>query len=280
MCCFVLTFVAMAVSKLKIGLCLSGGAARGIAHVGVIQALLEAGIEPAVTAGSSAGSVVGVLYAAGLSPSEMLDFIEQSNFLKLVKFGLPSGGLSRLTFINERLAAVIPENDFARLKKPLFVTMTNLNSGQLEVRNSGQLFEVITASCCIPMVFKPVEIDGHLYVDGGLLSNLPVEPLLTEADFIIGVNVIPQVVLENKALNGVIDIANRCFDLSILANSRPQVSLCDYLVRMEGIGEFGVFQFNRYQEIYELGYAEAVRQMPEILATLKAQEVVVASSSL
>jgi NTE family protein len=210
----------------------------------------------------------------------MMDFIEQSNFLKLVKFGLPSGGLSRLTFINERLAAVIPENDFATLQKPLFVAMTNLNSGQLEVRSSGKLFEVITASCCIPLVFQPVEIDGHLYVDGGLLSNLPVEPLLTEADFILGVNVIPQMVLENKALNGVIDIANRCFDLSILANSRPQVSLCDYLVRMEGIGEFGVFQFNRYQEIYELGYAEAVRQMPEILATLKAQEEVVASSSL
>jgi NTE family protein len=254
--------------KIKVGLSLSGGGARGFAHIGVIQALLEDGIQPDAISGASAGSVVGALYAAGYSPEEMLQFVKESNFLKLMKFGIPSGGLSKLTYLRERLSTVIDEDDFAGLKYPLSVAITNLNNGVLEIKEEGPLYDVIMASCSVPLVFQPVELDKKLYVDGGLLCNLPVQPLRDKMDFVIGVNLVPPVDVDHKTLSGVMSIAHRCFDLSIWANTQPQCELCDVLMEPKGITDFTIFQFNKYKEIYKVGYESAKAQMPTILKHL------------
>lgn len=256
-------------NQIKIGLSLSGGGARGFAHVGVIQALLEAGIVPDAVSGASAGSVVGALYAAGFSPDEMQHFIKESSFLRLVKLGIPSGGLSRLTYLRQRLSEVIEKDDFSGLKYPLWVAITNLNTGNLEIRNSGPLYDVVMASCSIPLVFQPVELDGKMYVDGGLLCNLPVAPLREATEFVIGVNLTPPVEVPKKTLSGVVGIAYRCFDLSVWANTQPQASLCNFLLEPEGIERYTIFQFNKYEQIYQLGYQETKAQIPAILEALQ-----------
>lgn len=255
--------------KLKIGLSLSGGGARGFAHIGALQALLEAGIEPDLVSGASAGSVVGTLYAAGYSPEEIQVFIKKSNFLKLVKIGLPNGGLTKLTYLQERLADIIEIDDFSALKRKLWVAVTNLNTGELELRKEGPLFDVVMASCSIPLVFQPVEMDNQLYVDGGLLCNLPVSPLKEEADFIIGINLVPSVVADKKSLNGVVGIAYRCFDLSVLTNTQPQIALCDYLLEPTEITKYSIFQFNKYEAIYRLGYETTKAKVADILEALE-----------
>ncbi len=255
--------------QVKIGLSLSGGGARGFAHVGAIQALLEEGIQPDAVSGASAGSVVGALYAAGFSPQEMQRFIKESSFLRLVKLGIPSGGLSRLTYLRDRLSAVIKTDDFSALKYPLWVAISNLNTGNLEIRSSGELYDVVMASCTIPLVFQPVELDGHMYVDGGLLCNLPVAPLRQATEFVIGINLTPPVEVPKKTLSGVVGIAYRCFDLSVWANTEPQAGLCDYLLEPEGIERFTIFQFNKYEQIYQLGYQQAKAQIPAIRKALE-----------
>ena len=255
-------------NQVKVGLSLSGGGARGFAHIGAIQALLEAGIQPDVVAGTSAGSVVATLYAAGFTPAEMLQFIQESNFLRLVTFGIPSGGLSKLTYLRNRLQEIIKTDDISELKHPLWVALTNLNSGALEFRNTGPLYDTVMASCSIPLVFQPVEMNDHLYVDGGLLCNLPVAPLMNHADFVIGVNLIPPVEATKETLSGVMGIAYRCFDLLVWTNTREQSKLCDFLLEPEEIVNYTIFQFNKYEKIYELGYEQAKAQMPALLEQL------------
>lgn len=108
-------------NEMKIGISLSGGGARGIAHIGVLEALLENGIQPEVIAGTSAGSIVGALYAAGKTPEEMLDFVKDSSILRIFRVGLPNKGLASLSYLRERLEEAIPEDNFESLQKHLFI---------------------------------------------------------------------------------------------------------------------------------------------------------------
>lgn len=250
--------------KARIGLALSGGGARGIAHIGVLKALEEAGIEPDVISGTSAGSIIGALYASGCSINKMLSFVKDSHLIGLLKLGIPSGGLTKLTYLKERLAAYIETDQFEDLTKPLYIAVTNLNSGELEIKSSGALFDVVMASSSIPLVFRPVEIEDQFYVDGGLLNNLPVSPLLPYCDFTIGVNVMPHLNVSNKSVQHLVGIALRCFDLSIQANSRPELALCDSLIEPKKLAEYNLFQIYKHEELFEIGYEEAKQTLPTI----------------
>ncbi len=257
-------------STTKIGIGLSGGGARGIAHVGVLQALLENGIYPEVVSGTSAGAIVGALYAAGYAPGEMLNFVKDSSIFKIFRVVLPNDGLTRLTYLRDRLEAYIEEDDFAALHKKLYIAITNLITGELEIRHSGRLFDVVVASSSIPLVFKPVEIDEGIYVDGGVLDNLPVTPLLDEADFIIGVNVMPHLPTKAKSVQNVFGIATRVFDMSIWANTRPNLRHIDLLLEPEGVYDYNIFAFNKHQALYEIGYAYTLEQMDRIKSAIAA----------
>jgi NTE family protein len=253
----------------SIGIALSGGGARGIAHIGVIKALEDHGFEPKALSGASAGAVVACLYAAGKTPEQILEIVKKASLFKLLKVSLPYSGLTNLSYLKNLLVEQIGEDDFSVLKKPLYVAISNLNTGDLEIRDSGKLFDVITASSSIPLVFQPVEIDGAFYVDGGLLGNLPVGPLKEQTDVVIGVNVMPHIEVENKSIKSVFGIAQRCFDLSILANTRPSLTHCDLLVEPKDIHPFSIFQLNRYQKLYDIGYAAMESKMDELKAAIQ-----------
>ncbi|MCO6481103.1 MAG: patatin-like phospholipase family protein [Phaeodactylibacter sp.] len=253
----------MAANK-RIGLALSGGGARGIAHIGVLQALQEQGIIPEVVSGASAGSIVGALYAAGKKPGEIMEFVRKASFFKLFKVSIPFSGLTRLTYLRDRLAESIPEDSFEALEKKLIVAIANLNTGECEMRSSGKLFDVVTASSSIPLIFQPVEIDGQFYVDGGLLDNMPVGPLKPLCDITIAVNVMPHVTVPGKSVQNVLGIAQRCFDLSVLANSRPNMELCDLLIEPKEVHDFNIFQINRYEPLFDIGYKAAMEGMDEL----------------
>lgn len=257
----------------RIGIAFSGGGARGTAHIGVLQALLENDIRPDVISGSSAGAIVGALYAAGLEPPQMMELVRESSVLKILKVGMPIAGLTNLSYLRDRLSRLIKHDSFEELERELFVAITNLNTGQLELRNSGPLLDVVVASCSIPLVFKPVEIDGHYYVDGGLLNNLPVEPLHDRADYVIGVNAIPRVEVESKSVQTVLGIALRVFDLSVIANATPRCDSCNILIEPLEVHEFNIFQFSKYQQFYEMGYQAALADIEQIRTDLAALKV-------
>lgn len=251
--------------KYNLGLVLSGGGARGIAHIGVLKALEENGIEIDCLAGASAGSVVGALYAAGKTPEEILEFVSKTASLyKVYKMGFPKVGLTNLTYMKEKLIPLFEQDNFEHLNKPLFLAISNLNSGEVELRSTGNLVDVVVASSCIPVLFQPIDMEGVKYVDGGMLMNLPVEPLYSICNKIIGVNVMPHFKVQNKAIGNVFDIAMRCFELSILANTETQSLMCDLIIEPIELHHYNIFNFSKYQEIFDIGYKAAMEKMGEI----------------
>ncbi len=252
--------------KLNIGLALSGGGARGCAHIGVIQALEENGIRCNLLSGTSAGAIVGALYAAGYSPSEMLDFVRDASIFKIFKVTIPDRGFTKLTYLKERMSSFITSDAFEQLNKKLYIALSNLSSGTTDFRHTGPLFDVVMASSSIPLVFKPVEIDGQYFVDGGLTENLPMCPeFVRQADVIIGVNVMPSISMLDKNFSTVISVALRCFELSVYGNSKASMKQCDILIEPDKVNRYNIFQFNKYKALYEIGYEAAMEKMPEIL---------------
>lgn len=251
----------------KLGIVLSGGAARGIAHIGVLQALEERKISPQYISGASAGSIVGAAYAAGKSPEEILQYFKESSSLfNIVQLGLPIKGFTSLDHLKKVLAKNLEANSFDILKKKLYVSVSNLDEGKWEVMDKGPLFDVVMASSAIPLVFKPVKINGVSYADGGLLNNLPVEPLQNHCNAIIGVNVNPHG--WTKDLDNMYEIGQRCFDLVMWNNIEDRLKQCDIIIEPEEVYNYSVLDFRKAEEIFEVGYQATKKQMPQILDKL------------
>ncbi|MCB0661527.1 MAG: patatin-like phospholipase family protein [Saprospiraceae bacterium] len=250
----------------RIGISFSGGGARGIAHIGVVQALRENNIKVSAIAGSSAGSIIGALYAAGVTVEDMLNLARQASLWKTVKWGIPLDGLAKMDLLIKLLEDALPVDNFEELEIPFFVAVSNLLTGEPEIFNHGPIAEVVAASSSIPLVFKPRPINGQLYVDGGVMLNLPVEPLTSCSDYIIGVNVRPRVPIHKKEVQSFFGIAQRVFDLSLQGNMRPGAAICDMIIAPEGVSDYGLFQFNKVDELYEIGYEaglDAVERLQE-----------------
>jgi len=237
---------------MKIGIALSGGGARGIAHIGVLKALEEMGVHIDVVAGTSAGSIVGALYAYGYSPDKIFDIVKQLSIFKSVRPAWTWSGLLTMDGLNELLLKHIPENNFSVLKKPLTVAATEIRKGHIAYFTEGELVPAIVCSCSIPAVFNPVQHNGGLYVDGGLFDNLPAKPLKTQCDLVIGshCNHIGTE-FDPKNLKNVIE---RSLLLAINANTQLSRSLCDVVIEPPRMDRYSSFEIGKAQEIFELGY--------------------------
>ncbi len=188
----------------RVGLVLGGGAARGIAHVGVLQALEENGIYPAVIAGTSVGALVGGLYAAGVSSMRLATIVRDLKWLDLVSVRLPAinwsdpartipMGMVDLDKLMEWIDQVVGSPvDIQQLNLPYAAVATDLLSGEIVVMNEGPLAEAIRASCSVPGVFTPYHRNGRLLVDGVVVNNLPVSVAQDlGADYVIAVDLLP-----------------------------------------------------------------------------------------
>lgn len=251
----------------EIGLVLSGGGARGIAHIGVLKALNELNIHPTVISGTSAGSIIGVLYAMGLSSQDMIDFVGHSSLWKFFRFEWSAGGLSNLNYLKERLIQIgIPPN-FEDLQKKLYVTATNLTKGKTEIFHEGPLLDTILASCSIPLVFKPVIINGDRYADGGILNNLPASAIISKVHRILGVNVIPLSGNDDKDYQSSVQVAQRCFELFMNANTQPELVACDFVIEPK-VQDFYLFSLPKFNLIHDIGYETTMAQAEQIQKAL------------
>jgi NTE family protein len=251
----------------EIGLVLSGGGARGIAHIGVLKALDELNIHPTVISGTSAGSIIGVLYAMGLSSQDMIDFVGHSSLWKFFRFEWSAGGLSNLNYLKERLIQIgIPPN-FEDLQKKLYVTATNLTKGKTEIFHEGPLLDTILASCSIPLVFKPVIINGDRYADGGILNNLPASAIISKVHRILGVNVIPLSGNDDKDYQSSVQVAQRCFELFMNANTQPELVACDFVIEPK-VQDFYLFSLPKFNLIHDIGYETTMAQTEQIQKAL------------
>lgn len=266
----------LSTTKNEIGICLSGGAALGLAHIGVLQALEEHGIYPTQIAGSSMGAIIGVFYAAGFSPAEMLQLIKDDKLYKVTKLmtfrpTFLKSGLSTHTILRSLIRELIPHNSFEGLKKKMHVCVVNLNTAQWEIMDSdGKLDKWVAASASIPGLFESMKLDDTFYVDGGLLNNLPAQGIEKFCKTIIGVDVIPHRI----PLNLKKPTDNLAYSVRAVQhqNSKTGRDLCQFLIEPTAIDEFNEFSFDSYLGIYQHGYKTAtdyISENPEILKLAK-----------
>ncbi|MEO5910733.1 MAG: patatin-like phospholipase family protein [Pelobium sp.] len=247
---------------MKIGIVLSGGGIRGVAHLGVLKAIEEKGIVISNISGTSAGSIVGALYANKIDPYEALQIFQETRLLKFIKPAFKSIALLNIENVAKLLKTYIPHDSFEHLKIPLTITATNFNEGKLVYFSEGELIRRVLASSCIPGVFKPIELDGKFYVDGGVLNNFPVEPLTGKCDFIIGssCNHLP-VVNQFRNMKHVIE---RAAILSINHDMEEKKKCLDILIEPLGLGETGVFDVKKAEEIFWIAHEETLHQIKNI----------------
>lgn len=255
----------------RTGIALSGGGAKGFAHVGALKALEENGIRPDVISGVSAGAIVAVMYSAGIPLDKMLKMFNDTKFRDFCELTVKSGGFFKIDkfkkFLKQALAGY---NDLSELPIPVYIGATDLDHGVPKVFTSGNIVETVAASCSIPVLFRPVEIDGTRYVDGGVLRNMPSWILRDLCDTLIGINVSPLSKVGRK--NNVMEVAYRTYQLMLRANVKDDMKLCDLAIETPEIASYKVFNLKEIEKVYIRGYASAksaLKTWPTTAAQLK-----------
>lgn len=239
------------------GLVLSGGGVRGVAHIGAIKALGEFGIRPSHIAGTSAGAIVGALYAGGCHWEEILDFFKTTQIFSIKKYARSKPGFVDTEKFYDHLKSYLPEDNFASLEIPLYVTATNLLDGTLKIFNHGELIKPVLASAAVPGLFAPVLFKKGYYVDGGTLNNFPVDLIKKYCDQIVGVYVNPFEKMKKSDLKHAHNVLERAYHIMVANETVLKFEECDVLIRPERMADFSMFSLKNMDTLFELGYESA-----------------------
>ena len=238
--------------KYNTGLVLSGGGARGFAHLGVIQALNEVGIFPDVISGTSAGAIVGSLYADGYKPLEIMKLLSYTKKLDYIWPTVPRDSFLQISGIMKILKNSLHAKTFEELKIPLFAAATDLNNGKAVYFSSGELINPIIASASIPVLFKPVIINKIQFVDGGVLDNLPIRPIDHLCKYYIGSFVNP--VGYEKNFSNLLHIAERTFMLNMSKEVTEKSRKFDLFISPSELRNYKILDPEKSEEVFEIGY--------------------------
>lgn len=249
----------------RVGLALGGGAARGIAHIGVLQVLEKHNVPVDCIAGTSAGAIVGGLYAAGLTPDAMENLMRELSWMEIASFALPKLGL--LNF--DRIASWIEEclgdlpNSFERLRIPFAAVAADIVTGELVAINSGRLAHALQASSSVPGIFTPTQFNSRLLVDGGILNNLPVT--ITRrlgADYVIAVDLLPPGTVGGKKPDNVMELTVTAIYM-LMRSTHNEGSLADRVI-LPQIGHINLADLSKVDELLQAGRAATEKIIPQI----------------
>lgn len=255
-----------------LGFALSGGFIKGFAHLGAMQALLEHDIRPEIISGVSAGALAGAFYADGNEPYQVLKYFEGHKFQDLTKLVIPKLGLFDLCEFTDFLRTNLKARRIEDLKIPFIITATDLDHGRSVHFTRGSLAERIAASCCMPVMFAPVQIDGTYYVDGGLFMNLPISTIRKECAKVVAINVSPLQTQNYK--KNIVSIAMRSYHFVFSANSLQQKAHADLLIEPYNLHGYSNHELEKAEEIFEQGYKTTQEILTnECVAKLHAREV-------
>lgn len=258
--------VAAPKPPLKIGLALGGGAARGFAHIGVIKALEAQGIVPDLIVGSSAGSVVGALYASGWSGFEMQKQALELQEDMVTDWTLPDRGVLKGEALQDFINQKVRNLSIQKMPRPLGIVATDLQSGEMILFRTGNTGMAVRASSALPGVFQPVEIGGRDYVDGGLTSPVPVQSARAMgADFVIAVDI--SNVARRSRLVGTMDVMLQTFAVMGHTISTHEMKAADIVIRPITAAVSSTSFEDRHLAILE-GEKAAAAMMPELKAKL------------
>lgn len=250
----------MDVSSKSIGYALSGGGTKGIAHAGAIQFLEEQGIKPSHIAGSSAGAIVGALYAWGKTPEEILAFFKSIYFFHWKHFTLKKAGIIDSESFRRYFEHIFGASEIGELTIPVYITATDLVKGKLKIfDNNTKIVDAILASSAVPGVISPYQIDSNIYSDGGILNHFPSDILQGRCDNIIGIYVSPVQKIEAKDLKSIKAVTTRAFELLAANSNLQKFNNCDLVIEPEELSSFTTFETNKNKmdQIFEIGYQTA-----------------------
>ena len=287
---------------IKVGLVLSGGGAKGLAHIGALKVLEEAGVRIDYIGGTSMGAIIGGLYASGYSAAQLDSIFEKTKFNTLIqdelprsaktfyekddaekyaltlpfdgfKIGFPSGlskGQNVYNYMNRLTTHLGDLKDFSKLQTPFFCVATDIETGKQVIIDNGSLPLAISASGAIPSLFTPVEINGQLLTDGGVSNNYPIEELRRRGvDVVIGVNVQDSLV-DRKDLGSAFEILTQVNNFRTIQDMEGKRELTDIYIRPD-ITKFSVLSFDQGKEIISNG-EKASRTKMETLLELAARQ--------
>lgn len=249
----------------KIGLVLSGGGTKGISEAGVLQFLEEKKISVDVIAGTSAGAIVGGLYAFGKSPEEILEFFKSVYFFNWKHFTLTKPGFINSDVFKLYLKPIIGEIKIKDLKKELIINATDLIQGETFVfSGEDYLLDAIIASCSVPGLASPFKKDEYLLSDGGILNNFPSNLIKEKCDQLIGVYVAPLQDVQNNQLTSIKAVATRAYELLSHSVENYKFKDCDWFISPKDLSNYGMFESKktRMDELFQLGYEEAKKTFP------------------
>ena len=279
----------------KIGLVLSGGGAKGLAHIGALKVIEEAGIKIDFIGGTSMGAIIGAMYASGYTANQLDSIFRATDMANLIQDNLPrsaktfyekedseryaltlpfdgfkvsvppaySGGQNIYSELVRILYHVKDIDDFSELPIPFVCIATNVENGKEVVLNSGYLPEAIMASGTLPSLFEPLILDGKLLIDGGVVNNYPIEKVRAMgADIIIGIDV-QQGLSNRESLLSATEILLQINNFQSAADMVEKSAATDIYIQPK-IDEFTVIEFNKVDEIMKLGEVAAIEKFNEL----------------
>lgn len=249
----------------KIGLALGGGAARGLAHIGVLKVLKENKIPIHFIAGTSSGALIGALFSSGMEIEIMAKASQRVGCGRFVRLTLEKTGPLSGEAIEKFLDNNIGPVQFSELKIPLAVVATDLVSGKEIVIKEGKVAPAVRASAAFPGIFSPVKMDKKVLVDGGVVSNVPVEIVKDMgAEVIIAVDVIPKARMPREPEN-IIEVIDRSVDLILKKSSLPSLAKAGIII--EPVTEYiGSIALERSADLIKMGEKATEELIPLIKA--------------
>ena len=238
--------------SVRIGLALGGGAALGLAHIGVLRALSDEGIAIHCVAGTSAGSVVGAAFCAGRSSGEIWEAARRLEWSQIVSLAIPRHGMLRLDKLERYVERMIGVRDFAALRIPLATVATDLQRGEPVVFTAGSIAKAVRASCSVPGLFEPFRDGDAVLVDGGLVDDVPADVARSMgADLVVAVNLHARR-RQSGPPRSLLDVAYYTFDILLANSGQKGIASADVVVCPDLQG-FNYRDLKRVDELADRG---------------------------
>ncbi len=244
---------------MNISLCLSGGAARGAFHLGFLSFCEEQNINIEIYSGSSIGAIIAVSHASGVSAKEQLAIFKSKEIKKALKFNYFKNGLIKIDHKHNLLKNILPIDRLEDVPKPVYVNAYDIKHKQLHYFNQGDALTLCMASSALIPIFKPIAYEQMLLIDGGLIDNIPITPLLEYPYDIYSVDLLPRLEKRNKKSFNPIKLLKKRIFRTLHKNINHSIANTHEYITNIHLRHFKMFTFNELDECYKLGYKEAVK---------------------
>ena len=242
--------------KIKLGIALGSGGAKGFAELGALKAFEENDIHFDIVGGTSIGSIVGAFYSAGYSPTDIVEMLKRLNLAEIMNTLIVGTETSRLERVIERELDV---KNIEQLKKPFICIATELNSGAEKVFSQGSIAKALAASSCFPPFFKPAVIDGVKYVDGAFTNSIPADKVREMgADYVIGIDL-----SNHEAKPGLLSKLFPTYQSGVSEPWAKGYANADLMLHPD-LTAYRPISFNKAEEMFDIGYNTAMEFVPII----------------